>query len=91
MADRQSPDELSEAAQVAWQAFVDMQRSKSAHFTLLQAITSARESGDVPGPADNLELEKRLAEHDRNVLAFTTAMAAVTDDDEIQALVRLMS
>lgn len=86
-----TPDELSEAGQIAWQAFVDMRRSKSAHFTLLKAIETARESGDPPSLTDSLELEKRLADHDRNVLAFKTAMAAVTDAAEMQALVRLMS
>ncbi len=86
-----SPNELSEAAQIAYRAFVDMQRSKSAHFTLLQAIESAREAGEAPSLAESLELEKRLAEHDRNVLAFRTAMAAVADDAEMQALMRLMS
>ena len=87
----ESPDNLSEAAQIAYQAFVDMRRSKNAHFTLLQAIDSARESGEVPSLAESLELDKRLAEHDRNVLAFKTAMAAVSDEEEMQALVKLMS
>jgi len=68
-----------------------MSRSKSAHFTLLEAIETARKSGLAPSLAENLELEKRLADHDRNVLAFRTAMAAVTDADEMQALIRLMS
>jgi hypothetical protein len=32
-----------------------------------------------------------LANHDKNVLAFKTAMAAVTDRDEKKTLVQLMS
>ena len=87
----QSANDLSETGQIAYRAFVDMRRSKSAHFTLLKAIESAREAGEMPSPADTRELEKRLAEHDRNVLVFTTAMAAVTDEAEMQVLVRLMS
>lgn len=87
----QSANHMSEAAQIAWRAFVDMRDSKAAHFSLLQAIDDARESGAAPSLAENLELEKRLAEHDRNVLAFKTAMAAVTDEAELQALVRMMS
>lgn len=87
----QSVDELSEAAQIAYRAFVDMSASKDEHFALLKSIEDARLAGEPPGLAENLELEKLLAVHDRNVLAFKTAMAEVTDEDEIQALVRLMS
>jgi len=87
----QDADDLSEAAQIAYRAFIDMSDSKAAHFDLLKAIETARKSGEMPSLAENLELEKRLAAHDRNVLAFKTAMAAVTDKDEIEDLVRLMS
>ena len=84
-------DELSEAAQIAYRAFVDMSASKDEHFALLKSIEEAHLAGQPPGLAENLELEKRLAAHDRNVLAFKTAMAEVTDDEEIKALVNLMS
>ncbi len=87
----QSVDDLSEAAKIAYQAFLDMSNSKTAHFNCLQAIESIYESGGVPGAAQNLELEKLLADHDRNVLAFTTALTAVTDSDEKNTLLRLMS
>ncbi len=86
-----SVDDLSEAAQIAYQAFLDMSNSKTAHFNCLQAIESIYESGGVPGAAQNLELEKLLADHDKNVLAFTTALAAVTDSDDKNTLLRLMS
>jgi len=86
-----SVDELSEAAKIAYQAFLDMSNSKTAHFNCLQAIEAMYESGGIPSIANNLELEKLLADHDKNVLAFTTALAAVTDSDEKKALVRLMS
>jgi hypothetical protein len=87
----QPPDDLSEAAKIAYRAFLDMSNSKTAHFSCLQAIEAIYESGGVPGAAQNLELEKLLADHDKNVLAFTTALAAVTDGDEKKILVQLMS
>ena len=87
----QSLDGLSEEAKIAYQAFFDMSNSKTAHFSCLEAIEAIYESGGVPSIAENLELEKLLANHDKNVLAFKTAMAAVTDSDEKQTLVQLMS
>jgi hypothetical protein len=87
----QSVDELSEAAQIAYQAFLDMSASKSAHFSCLEATNSAYEAGGVPSVAENLELEKLLTNHDKNVLAFQTAMDAVTDSDEMKNLLRFMS
>ncbi len=86
-----SIDGLSEAAQIAYQAFVDMRDSKHAHYDYLQAIENKYQDGGVPGPDETRRLEKLLANHDRNVLAFTTAMAEVTDRDEMEILVRLMS
>ena len=87
----QSVDGLSEQAKIAYQAFLDMSNSKTAHFNCLESIETIYESGGVPSIAENLELEKLLANHDKNVLAFTTAMAAVTDSDEKITLVQLMS
>ena len=87
----QSVDGLSEEAKIAYQAFLDMSNSKTAHFDCLETIQTIYEFGGVPGIAENLELEKLLANHDRNVLAFKTAMAAVTDSDEKNTLVQLMS
>jgi hypothetical protein len=86
-----SIDDLSENAKLAYQAFLDMSNSKALHFTCMQAIESCYEAGGVPGIAENLELEKLLANHDKNVMAFTTAMAAVTDDAEKRLLIELMS
>ncbi len=84
-------DGLSEEAKVAYQAFLDMINSKTAHFNCLEAIETIYESGGVPSLAEKLELDKLLANHDKNVLAFKTAMTAVTDSDEKQTLVQLMS
>ena len=87
----QSIDGLSEAAKMAYQAFLDMINSKNAHFNHLKSIETLYESGGGPSIAENLELEKLLADHDKNVLAYTTAMAAVTDSDEKKNLIQLMS
>ncbi len=87
----QSVDGLSAAAKITYQAFLDMSNSKTAYFNCLEAIETIYESGGVPGIAENLELEKLLANHDKNVLAFSTALAAVTDSDEKKTLLQLMS
>ena len=84
-------DDLSEAGKIAWQAFVDMRDSKHAHYDYLQAIENKYRAGGVPGPDETRRLEKLLADHDRNVLAFKTAMAGIADSDEMETLVRLMS
>ncbi|MGB5330586.1 MAG: hypothetical protein WBO58_20420 [Gammaproteobacteria bacterium] len=87
----QSIDGLSEAAKIAYQAFIDMSDSKTAHFNCLKAVENIYESGGVPGAAETLELEKLLANHDKSVLAFKTAMSAVTDNDEKKTLIQLMT
>jgi len=87
----QSIDDLGDDAKLAYQAFVDMSNSKALHFACLQAIESTYKSGGAPGLTETLELEKLLANHDKNVLAFKTAMAAVTDDAEKRLLIELMS
>jgi len=86
-----STEELSETAKIAYQAFVDMSASKSAHFSCLEAINSTYDAGGVPSVTENIELEKLLDNHDKNVLAFKTAMDAVKDDDEMKSLIELMS
>lgn len=87
----QNADNLSEAAKIAYQAFLDMKRGKDEHFNCLAAIENKYQAGGAPSPAENRELEKLLERHDRNVLAFSTAMADVTDEAEKNALVELMS
>lgn len=68
-----------------------MSDSKTAHFSRLQAIDTLYESGGAPSIEENQELEKLLANHDKNVLAFRTALLAVTDSDEKRILIQLMS
>lgn len=87
----QSVDGLSEEAKIAYQAFLDMGNSKAAHFNCLEAIETMYESGGVPSIAENLELKKLLANHDRNVLAFKTAMDAVMGSEEKKTLIQLIS
>jgi hypothetical protein len=87
----QSADNLSLEAKIAYQAFLDMSISKTTHFNGLKLIEAKYKSGGVPSIVENLEMEKLLANHDKNVLAFKTAMAAVTDSDEKQTLIELMS
>ncbi len=87
----QSIDGLSEEAKIAYQAFLDMGNSKAAHFNCLEAIETIYESGGVPNIAENLELKKLLANHDKNVLAFKTAMDAVTNSDEKKTVIQLIS
>ena len=86
-----SIDDLSDEAKLVYQAFLDMSASKSAHFSCLEASESVYEAGGVPSLAEKLELENLLANHDKNVLAFRTALAALTDDAERQAVIELMS
>lgn len=87
----QSIDEFSEQAKIAYQAYLDMGNSKSVHLQSMQAMKSKYESGGQPSAEEKLALEKLLSDHDKNVMAFTTAFAAVTDADEKTALIDLMS
>ena len=84
-------DNLSGAAKIAHQAFIDMSDSKKNHFDYLQALETKYESGGAPSIVENMELEKLLSIHDKNVAAFTTAMAAVTKEEEKKILITLIS
>ena len=87
----QTPEDLSEQAKIAWQAFLDMGDSKRAYFSCQEAIEAKYETGGMASDEEKRELEKLLALHDRNVIAFNTAMTAVTDEKEKEILLRLMS
>ena len=84
-------EELSEEAKIAYQAFQDMSKSKQAYFTLLQEFDEKYKSGGAPSIAENLQLEKLLGEHDKNVAAFNTAMSVIEDPESRMALIKLMS
>ena len=87
----QSVDNLSSEAKIAYQAFLDMSNSKKSHFNCLEAIESKYKIQGSPSIAESIELKNLLSNHDKNVLAFKTAMAAVTGSDEKQTLIELMS
>ncbi|MEM7561957.1 MAG: hypothetical protein AAF353_02785 [Pseudomonadota bacterium] len=85
------PDDMSEDAKIAYRAFGDMSNSKQAHFVLLETLEKRYESGGAPSLQENLELEQLLNAHDKNVMAFKAALAALTDENEKLALIKLLS
>ena len=87
----QSVDNLSVGVKIAYQAFLDMSSSKASHFNYLETIETKYKAGGVPSSAENKELERLLANHDKNVFAFKTAMVAIKDSDEKLVLIELIS
>ena len=86
-----SIDELTEEAKIAYQAFQDMSISKEAYFHFLQDIDIKYKQGGTASIAENLQLEKLLGVHDKNVTAFNTAMTAVEGVEARNALIKMMS
>jgi len=86
-----SIDDLTKEAKVAFQAFQDMSVSKEAYFHFLQDIDIKYKQGGAASIAENLQLEKLLGLHDKNVIAFNTAMTAVEDVEARNALIKMMS
>ena len=84
-------DDLSAAGRIAHQAFLDMGESKQKHFACLENLEEKYKSGGVPSIRENLELEKLLSIHDKNVAAFKTAMTGITDSEERKKLIELIS
>lgn len=84
-------ESLSNEAKVAYQAFQDMKTSKDAYFHFLQDIDTKYKDGGTASIAENLQLEKLLKAHDKNVSVFNTAMSAVEDVEARNALIKLMS
>ncbi len=82
---------LTAEARVAFQAFQDMSKSKNTYFSLLQEIDEKYKNGGAPSISESLQLEQLLKQHDKNVLAFNTAMAAVEDHDARLQLIQMMS
>ena len=68
-----------------------MSKSKQAYFSFLQEIDTRYKSGGAASIAETLQLEKLLGVHDKNVIAFNTAMSAVTDPEARMVLIKLMS
>lgn len=84
-------DDLTKEAKVAYQAFQDMSVSKLAYFHFLQDIDIKYKQGGAASIAENLQLEKLLGVHDKNVIAFNTAMSAVEGVEARNALIKMMS
>ena len=82
---------LSEEARIAYQAYQDMGESKRAYFSLLQEIDEKYKNGGAASDDETELLSRLLSEHDKNVVAFNTAMQAVVDVDARTALIKLMS
>lgn len=78
-------------AEAAWQAWVEMGQSKRLYFNFLRELDEKYDRGDSPSIAENLKMEKLLAEHDRNVKRFNRAMGAVSDPDEREVLMKKLS
>lgn len=66
-------------AQIAWEAYQAMSRSKVEYFSLLQELDQKYREGGTPSIAENLQLEKLLKAHDVKVTVFNDAMSNVTD------------
>lgn len=75
----------------AWQAWQAMCTSKNDYFSLLQALDEKYKEGGSPGIAENLKLEQLLGEHDQKVKLFNQAMAAVTNTEAKQQLLKLFA
>ncbi|MFT5396180.1 MAG: transketolase [Gammaproteobacteria bacterium] len=86
-----SVDDLTKEAKVAYQVFQDMGVSKEAYFHFLQDIDIKYKQGGAASIAENLQLEKLLGVHDKNVIAFNTAMSAVEGVEARNALIKVMS
>ena len=70
---------LPPAAQLAWEAYQAMGKSKAVYFGLLQDIDQKYRNGGSPSIAENLQLEKLLKVHDEKVMAFNEAMQGITE------------
>ena len=84
-------NKLPQDVQQAWQAYQEMSVSKAAYFDQLQAIDEKYREGGEPTIAENLQLEKLLKLHDKNVRIFTDAMQAIEDNDSRELLIRMLT
>ena len=82
---------LSVEANIAYQAFQEMRKSKEAYFKFLQEIDIKYKVSGSPSIAENQQLEELLGIHDKNVVTFNKAMTAVEDFETRTALIKLMS
>jgi len=78
-------------AQIAWEAYLAMGKSKTEYFGLLQEFDQKYKQGGSPTIAENLQLEKLLKVHDGKVSAFNEAMNNVVDKDAREMLLKKLS
>jgi hypothetical protein len=91
---KSAPDPaLPPAAYTAWQAYLDMQASKDAHFAFLADVARRAEAGDMQSLAERAHLQGLLAAHDRAVAAFKAARMRLQETDPLahSALVRALA
>ena len=62
---------LPAAAAPAWDAYLEMDRSKRTHFEYLDSLERQEKDGGYRTLAETTRLDALLAEHDRNVREFT--------------------
>lgn len=84
------PESLGPETAAAWNAYQSMSDSKRDYFSLLQALDEKQKAGREPSIAENLRLEKLLAEHDQRVKQFKQALAAVADPEAKRQLLTLL-
>jgi hypothetical protein len=82
---------LSVEAQIAWEAYQAMGKSKAEYFGLLQGLDQKYKEGGSPTIAENLQLEKLLKVHDGKVTAFNDAMSNVVDKCARETLLKKFS
>jgi hypothetical protein len=78
-------------AQLAWEAYQAMGKSKAEYFSLLQYLDQKYRGGGTPSIAENLQLENLLKAHDEKVVAFNKAMHTVRDKKARELLLKKLS
>ncbi|MEJ2095273.1 MAG: hypothetical protein P8X93_09080 [Gammaproteobacteria bacterium] len=81
-----SNNSLTSEAQIAWEAYLSMSKTKTAYFSFLSEIDQKYKDGGSPTIAENLQLEKLLGIHNEAVAIFNRAMQSVTDKDAREQL-----
>lgn len=82
-------ENIPDAAIPAWNAYLDMEKSKQAHFNLLAKLESNYQQHGSRTLAENASLENLLSEHDECVQCFRrlTKELQTTDLYAYQALI----
>ena len=84
-------DALPEEAQIAWDAYQAMGKSKTEYFTFLQDLDQKYKHNGSPNIAENTRLEELLKLHDEKVTTFNEAMSAVQDNDARELLLKKLT